>query len=299
MEISKSKNGCTLITVNGITKNITQWAKDYNISPKTLSGRIAKGYDEFHIFDTPDRHKTRPKFNENYFDNIDTADKAYWLGFIWSDGYLGYRIRENNKEEYNLKISLCKTDYDHLDKFNKCIDGKYKVKFYKSSSSYINDCEEARLFITNKHMGEVLRNKYGIVPRRSNCENVIKNIPDNFKSDFIRGIVDADGSFSYYTVTQNEHICNKYIFQICGSESLLRYIEQVFMDNGLIDSMKRKLYKRHKEESKDLNCFTLMLSGRHNVISVLDFLYKDSSIYLDRKYDKYITLKGYGESNEV
>ena len=292
MEISKSKNGCTLITINGITKNITQWSKDYNINPKTLSGRIAKGCDEFHIFDTPDRHKTRPKFNENYFDTIDAADKAYWLGFIWSDGYLGYRIRENNKEEYNLKISLCKTDYDHLDKFNKCIDGKYKVKFYKNPTPYINDREEARLFITNKHMGEILRNKYGIIPHRSNCENVIKNIPDNFKSDFIRGIVDADGSFSYYTVMQNEHICNKYSFQICGSESLLRYIEQVFIDNGLISSMKRKLYKRHKEKNMDLNCFTLMLSGKHNVIGVLDFLYKESNIYLNRKYDKYIILKG-------
>lgn len=291
MVVSKSKNGNVLITINGVTKNITQWAKEYGINPKTLSQRIAKGCDESHIFDIPDKYKTRPKFNENYFDIIDTADKAYWLGFIWSDGYLGYRIRENGREEYNLKISLCKTDYDHLNKFNKCIDGKYKVKFYKSPSSYTNDCEEARLFITNKHMGEVLRNKYGIIAHRSNCENVIKNVPDNLKSDFIRGIVDADGSFSYYTVMQNKHVCNKYSFQICGSKSLLRYIEQVFIDNGLIDDIKRKLYKRHKEENRDLNCSTLMLSGKRTVISVLNFLYKDSSIYLNRKYDKYITLK--------
>lgn len=291
MVVSKSKNGNVLITINGVTKNITQWAKEYGINPKTLSQRIAKGCDESHIFDIPDKYKTRPKFNENYFDIIDTADKAYWLGFIWSDGYLGYRIRENGREEYNLKISLCKTDYDHLNKFNKCIDGKYKVKFYKSPSSYTNDCEEARLFITNKHMGEVLRNKYGIIAHRSNCKNVIKNVPDNLKSDFIRGIVDADGSFSYYTVMQNKHVCNKYSFQICGSKSLLRYIEQVFIDNGLIDDIKRKLYKRHKEENRDLNCFTLVLSGKNNVVDVLDFLYKDSHIYLDRKYIKYLTIK--------
>lgn len=301
MKISKAKNGQILVTINEITKNVTQWAKDYGINPKTLSERIKKGYDESHLFDMPDRHKTRPKFNENYFDIVDTADKAYWLGFIWSDGYLGYRIRENGREEYNLKISLCKTDYDHLNKFNKCIDGKYEVKFYKQGSTSFcgNDEEEARLFITNKHMGKILRNKYGIIAHRGNCENVIKNVPDNLKSDFIRGVVDADGSFSYYTVMQDKHVCNKYSFQICGSESLLRYIEQVFIDNDLIDDIKRKLYKRHKEENRDLNCLTLRLSGKHNVIDILDFLYKDSHIYLDRKFDKYLMLRKGCELGEV
>lgn len=43
MIVSKSKNGNVLITINGITKNITQWAKEYGINPKTLSQRIAKG----------------------------------------------------------------------------------------------------------------------------------------------------------------------------------------------------------------------------------------------------------------
>lgn len=49
MVVSKSKNGNVLITINGVTKNITQWAKEYGINPKTLSQRIAKGCDESHI----------------------------------------------------------------------------------------------------------------------------------------------------------------------------------------------------------------------------------------------------------
>lgn len=42
MKISKAKNGQILVTINETTKNVTQWAKDYGINPKTLSERIKK-----------------------------------------------------------------------------------------------------------------------------------------------------------------------------------------------------------------------------------------------------------------
>ena len=48
------------------------------------------------------------KANFNYFDKIDTPDKAYWLGFIWADGYIAKRERKQPngcvRIEYNLKL---------------------------------------------------------------------------------------------------------------------------------------------------------------------------------------------------
>ena len=52
------------------------------------------------------------KFNENVFDSIDTEEKAYWLGFIFADGYISLK---GNSFELSLKGS----DSEHLDKFNK------------------------------------------------------------------------------------------------------------------------------------------------------------------------------------
>ena len=50
------------------------------------------------------------KANFNYFDKIDTPDKAYWLGFIWADGYIAKRERKQPngcvRIEYNLKLAL-------------------------------------------------------------------------------------------------------------------------------------------------------------------------------------------------
>lgn len=35
------------------------------------------------------KHKINQwSYNENYFEEINSPEKAYWLGFIWADGYI-------------------------------------------------------------------------------------------------------------------------------------------------------------------------------------------------------------------
>ena len=73
--------------------------------------------------------KRKYNFNENYFENIDSIEKAYWLGFIAADGYitrrksgqavLGLTLHEIEPLE---KLSLCmesnKPIYRYDNKFN-------------------------------------------------------------------------------------------------------------------------------------------------------------------------------------
>ncbi|MGM9535052.1 MAG: hypothetical protein ACI3VR_07355, partial [Intestinibacter sp.] len=64
----------------------------------------------------------RPKFNEHIFDVIDTEEKAYWLGFIFADGYIGSTPLEPNKKSvYNFELSLKLEDTSHLEKFKSFI----------------------------------------------------------------------------------------------------------------------------------------------------------------------------------
>lgn len=58
----------------------------------------------------------------NYFDKIDSEEKAYWLGFIFADGYIS--VNENSNSGC-VGIDLCLSDIDHLKKFNKSINGNY------------------------------------------------------------------------------------------------------------------------------------------------------------------------------
>ena len=286
----------TLLTIEGRTQNISAWAKEYNISEKTLGARINSGWSEKDLF-LPPNSPHRRKFNINYFDIIDDEHKAYWIGFIWSDGYLGYRIRDNGREEYNLKLSLMESDYQHLEKFNKDLDGKYCVHFYKiGKKAYQTNQKEARLFITNKYFGENLKSKYGIIPHREDFTKIANNTPFQLAKHLIRGIVDADGSFTAYKVLDNKKIRDKYSISICGAETTLRFIEQHLIKQGLINNVERKLDKRHKEPDRDKGCYILHISGKKNVTDVLNYLYGDATIYLDRKYQKYLNING-GDTN--
>lgn len=234
------------------------------------------------------------KFDIHYFDSIDDEHKAYWLGFIWSDGYLGYRIRDNSREEYNLKLSLMESDYEHLEKFNNDIDGNYKIHYYTYGESAFKSKSgrEARLFITNVHFGKNLRDKYGIIPHREDCTKIIQHIPTNLTKHFIRGVIDADGTFSHYMTKKQDYNVNKYNIHICGSEMLLKYIEKYFIEIRLIDDIERKLCVRHKEEGRDAGCKSLAISGRISVTGILNHLYKEADIYLNRKYEKYLKVVG-------
>lgn len=283
MEIKREK-GKVLVTIGEETKPIAQWAKQYGLSEKTLAGRINAGWDEKDLFNTPGQWKRKPKFNENYFDEINDEHKAYWLGFIWADGYISIRNRDD-RISYEFKLSIKQDDWEHLVKFNSDLNGKYTVKFYNQQTSF-GEYTEARLLITNQHFGKVLSEKYGIVPHRSDCSKILQSIPEYLIKHFIRGLVDADGSFTHYTISGRCQEYDKFSLSIGTNEDILRKIESYLINNNLINDGSRKVYQRH--DGKDGEYKTLQLSGRIQVVDVLNHIYKDATIYLNRKYKKYL-----------
>lgn len=127
-----------------------------------------------------------------------------------------------------------------------------------------------------------LQEKYGIIPKRNDPRKLLDNIPKELQKDFIRGLLDADGSFTVYATTNN---AVKYNLSFGGNKDILKYIENVLIENKLISKYKRKTYKRHEE--RDGYYFNIRICGKQNVFNALSWLYDDSIIYLDRKKEKY------------
>ena len=79
--------------------SLSKLAKEYHTSIQTLSKKLkAKGIEIIN-------HQNETKFNEHIFDVIDTEEKAYWLGFLMSDGYnhethsqVSLRLQAGDKE---------------------------------------------------------------------------------------------------------------------------------------------------------------------------------------------------------
>jgi hypothetical protein len=289
MTVEKIK-GKVYITINGITKNQTEWAREYKLSPKTIEGRLRAKWSEEHLFDPPGLWKPTPCFNEHFFDTIDNEQKAYWLGFIWCDGYMAIRHR-NNRVSYEFKLSLSDIDASHLIKFNDDLNGSYKVKYYNmGNSSFTSEHQEVRLLITNQHFGKTLVEKYGLIPRRSDCAKILNNIPEHLMKHFIRGVIEADGSFCKYKITEKGYSVDKYRVSIGTNEDIVRCIEKHLMDNDVINIAERKLYQRH--EGQDGEYKSLEISGKTQTLSILHYIYDGASVYLDRKYEKYLNIIG-------
>lgn len=132
----------------------------------------------------------RFQFNENFFEIIDSEPKAYWLGFLFADGYV-----LTNSNSFGLSLST--KDISHMEKFLKDISSNHKI----------NVCGTR---------------------------------------EFLTGVLNAIGYNS-------------------------------------------RLYQRHPE--RNVNNYDIDIGGNRQVINILSFIYRDATVYLERKYNRFLELK--------
>lgn len=204
------------------------------------------------------------QFNINYFDNIDTEEKAYFLGFIYADGFI--TLKNNN---YLLGIEIHQNDIEILNKFKKSIEAESPLKFYNRV-----DRTSVRIRLYNKHLIETLI-KCGVVPQKSLILEFPTNIiiPDNLLHHFMRGYFDGDGC-------------------VTRSKNNTRHVStSITSSNNFIDSY---MYNLHKLAGLNLvkirrkSKFSILTyCGKGNALKIFKYLYKDATIFLKRKYDKF------------
>ena len=61
-------------------------------------------------------------YNKDYFKIINNEHKAYWLGFLYADGYVEPIYRKDKIKAFRLELSLQESDEDMLLLFKKDID---------------------------------------------------------------------------------------------------------------------------------------------------------------------------------
>lgn len=211
------------------------------------------------------------QINENYFNKIDTEDKAYFLGLLYADGY-------NNEEKYCISINLQELDKDILEKFKISIESNRPLSYIIYKNKKYDNCNRQNQFklnISNKKLSKQL-SRLGCVQRKSLILKfpTKKQVPNKYLKDFIRGYFDGDGGFSLYYDKNN---WRKMTAEIISSE---------YFCYSLKDFLTKKLnigiWINKSKKAK-----TLKISGTNQVMKFLDWIYKDSKVYLNRKYNKY------------
>lgn len=217
--------------------------------------------------------------DETVFDCINTEEKAYWLGFIFADGNIANakRLKEiNNKASYRLEVSLQSSDIDHLNKLKTFFKWEGVVKISKTNYKRKDRC---RLYFNNKHIWETL-NAYGCTPNKSltlkfpNIE-IFEN--KELIKHFIRGYIDGDGCISYL---QKDH--TKMSLSLLGTVDMLTNIQK-----HLPIERPNKIWLTSGSIIKPSNVYTLSFNLWRGYY-VTKYLYENSTIYLNRKYEKYV-----------
>lgn len=217
--------------------------------------------------------------NENFFALIDTEEKAYWLGFMYADGYIQSKCKDNNRR---VGLSLSISDIDHLHKFKDSLESNHEIKIYKTGNkSYSAGTEYCRIIITEEKMVKDLIS-HGCVEHKTNITTFPSEdiVPQHLQRHFIRGYFDGDGSI-WRSLAKNANI-KTYSIDFCGTDNFLSGLMNVLIQENVIN----REYKFNKrKEEQIVSCFRF--GGNSQVKRFCEYIYNDSTIYLQRKYDRY------------
>lgn len=219
--------------------------------------RVSSSVISYHlrVNNIPFRSRVKYVLNENFFEKIDTEQKAYWLGFIAADGCMF-----KNKNQYLLRLALGKKDYNHLVKLNRDIESDKPI--YEDKISYSLVLRSKKIF------NDLI--KYNIVPNKTFKLKFPRNVSGNLIKHFIRGYFDGDGGIHWHKKNKTLEV------QFLGLKDFLLRIQKILVNECRINYV--KIFR-----SRSIYC--LKYVGNTQVPRILNYLYKGSNIYLDRKYE--------------
>lgn len=202
------------------------------------------------------------KCDSNYFSEINTPEKAYWLGVLYADGNLSYdrpEIKFSAKDEEWVQAflsALSSTNIPHKETHK-----THKTNIWKAR-------------ITDETLYNDLI-KCGCVPQKS----LILKFPTlngTLISHFIRGYFDGDGTVGIYKyITKSNSKTLKSGF-CCGCKEFL-----IDLCKNL--PVKTVSIRTNKRKNNGQSCVYTVNFSVNDSIKLYRYMYKDSTIWLNRK----------------
>jgi hypothetical protein len=222
--------------------------------------------------------------NESYFDNIDTPEKAYWLGFIFADGCI-----TKNRGSYAFQLTLSSKDSSHLIRFLTEVESNHPIYNGVVKDNRGKCFPNSKIqFYSSSHFCERLV-ELGAVERKSLVLDFPNEdeIPEQYLSHFIRGYFDGDGCLSSThrgkTNTPSDII---FILTFTGTYQFLSSLKKFLPLSRNIEVI---------QSSGNGKSFEIRIGGQQQIKRVLEYMYDGATVFLNRKKDKYDDFQKYLE----
>ena len=236
-------------------------AKEYPISLTAINGLLRRnGYKS----KSQSELQRKYPIKENFFDVINTEEKAYFLGLLYADGC-------NATNRNTVILSLKEDDKEILEKLNSLLQPKKPLGHTKSG--------QTTLLISNKHISQRLTE---LGCHRAKTYSLMfpseEQVPKYLVRHFVRGYFDGDGwvGEKAISIVSTLNFCN----------SLAEILNQELNVNSYIRT-------RHPERKNNIRMLELSKKAARKF---LIWIYKDSNIHLQRKHDRYLKQMEYEKS---
>lgn len=236
---------------NGLRESCISCTKEYNknYKLKRKNENYVKKYKYF--------------YDENFFEVIDNEEKAYFLGFIFSDGCV---INDTKKHRYSTVLKIHTKDKHILESFIEKIKGEMPIWKHKQR-------EMVQVSFSGKKMAEDLTNLGATQNKTFTLKYPV--LDENLERHFLRGYFDGDGCIRINT-DKRDGSKRGDLRIVSGSIEMLNSINERM--NYLFGTNLNKLYGPKNKLYKFIGW-----CGMTDIEKIYDGFYSDSNLFLQRK----------------
>lgn len=251
-------------SINAIAKEIGCSWDTVNRDIKSMNIKITKYVNQ----------TTGNGISPNLFNEILDEESAYWLGFLYADGY----IRTDRNE---ISFELKESDKDTVEKYHKWTGNQNNIAEHiikRNNKEYKSYCSSFSSAVVKQNLI-----KLGCVPKKSLILTFPSEhqVPRQFIHHFIRGYIDGDGYIQY---DLQKH---KYRIVVCGTLDFLTGIQQTLLITN----------NSHIRKNIEENIYTLNIEQKKIVERIMELLYNDATIFLPRKKINYDIYRAISKTN--
>lgn len=237
-------------------------AKQLNCSQRWISSVLKRNRIPTRV----GKHIKYNDINNIFFKNIDCEENAYFLGLLYADGCVQVK-----NSAYTVSLKLKSDDQYIIEKFRDIMSPSSPIKTSYGKYSYFR--------INQKEICDQLIS-HGCMPNKSLILNFPTTVPAHLMRHFIRGYSDGDGTIYNNHIKASGKQYYNTIWKIVSTNSFCQETA-LFLNKELGINCSQSLSNNNKITT------TLSVGGNKQVKKLLDWMYKDCSIYLPRKYNKY------------
>lgn len=139
--------------------SMRQLERDFDVTRQSISVFLTK----IGVKTTVGNHHRIYYHNFDFFETIDNQKKAYWLGFMFADGFITSKVKHGTQK---LGITIAERDRELLEKFKKDIEATNKIHTYPRKDTYPGSQPTVRIILTSQKTVDDLK-KYGCVENKS------------------------------------------------------------------------------------------------------------------------------------